>query len=382
VNSNRSNSPTSKNFVFVVENLRVGGIQRLVLDECYQLIAWGHHPSIISLSTNLDGDSMLETDTGFPLTENLNITYLNGNKFLHLRHFIKLLQSKPKGSLVISHSASAVPILRVASILLRRKTRISLFIHQLLTLSDRKQKVKRIFYSFFANEIAFSSKQFQLDWQFETKENSVLAHLLHRKMNFDRMGVYLPRLKWGELNGERLCISSVPHLIFMSRISSWKGSKDYLEICRRNVNENLHAIAFISRTNRSELFNSTEFSTFNSHVVYEKGLTGTYVDPRSIHIYPSNYGARVRFPQSIGMNVLEMVGRNIPSLISAEGFESWPELENSQLVKVVNWNLPTEVDGAISSTLNLTLEERVKEKTRLEGVISIEKHVSRIVDRY
>lgn len=382
MSTNTSKDFPSKSFIFVLENLRIGGIQRLALDECYQLIAWGHEATIISLSPNLDGDNMLETDGDFPLSGNLKIIHLDQSKKTHLKYFLKLLSSKPKGTLIVSHSASAAPILRIASIILKKNVKITLFIHQLLTLSDSKQKIKRFIYSSFANEIAFSSNQFLLDWQFEFTRNKMLRLLMNKKLNFDRMGVYLPRLKWGEVNGASLCLSDNPHLIFMSRISSWKGLEDYIEICRRNLNDNLHAIAFISRTNRSELFNPDEFDSSISHVVYEKGLTSVSVNPRSIHIYPSNYGPEVRFPQSIGMNVLEMVGRNIPSLISPEGFETWPEFKESQLVKVVDWSVATEVDSTILSMLNLSPEDRIKEKTRLESVISIEEHAKRIIKRH
>jgi hypothetical protein len=250
-----------------------------------------------------------------------------------------------------------------------------------MTLSDAKQKMKRFVYSLFANEIAFSSNQFLLDWNVELDRSKFHWVFYKKKMQFDRMGVYLPRLEWGKLNGKEVCESRVPHLIFMSRISTWKGSKDFTEICDRNLNQNLHAIAFVSPSSRKELFDPTEFSSETAHVLYARGLTNTLIDPNSVHIYPSNYGPKVRFPQSIGMNVLEMIACGIPSLISEEGFESWPELRDSLLVQVVNWDSTIEVDKAITSALNLSIEERRKATEKLLKTISIEQHVDRIVER-
>ncbi len=371
----------SQSFIFVVENLRIGGIQRLVLDECYQLIEWGHTPTIISLSPHLQGDSMLEIDTGYPLVKKVNVIYLNQSKLVHFRYFFKLIGGSSKEKLLISHSASATPVIRIASIFLGKRIKVTLFIHQLLALSDTKQKLKRFIYSLFANEIAFSSNQFLLDWQHEINKLPALRILFLKKMSFDRMGVYLPRLRWGTLNGEKICDLNVPHLVFMSRISSWKGSNTYVEICNRNLNAELHSIAFISRNNRIELFNPNDFRSAESHVVYEKGLTNVSLDPRSVHIYPSNYGPKIRFPQSIGMNVLEMLARGIPSLISPEGFESWPEFKNSSLVTIVNWSNPSAVDSAIADALDVTIKDRLAETVRLTSIISIERHVERIIER-
>jgi trehalose-6-phosphate synthase len=81
------------------------------------------------------------------------------------------------------------------------------------------------------------------------------------------------------------------------------------------------------------------------------------------------------------MNVLEMIASGIPSLISEEGFESWPELRDSLLVQVVNWDSKIEVDKAITSALNLSIEERRVATDKLLEVISIEQHVNRIIER-
>ncbi len=373
--------PQPQEFLFIVENMRIGGIQRLVLDECYRLIQLGYQASIISLSPQLMDDSILEVDSEFPLVQKISITYLESKKLFQLKHFCKLIRSNPRGKLITSHSASAVPLLRFVSVIQRKKINLTLYIHQLMTLSDAKQKMKRFVYSLFANEIAFSSNQFLLDWNVELDQSKFHWVFYKKKMQFDRMGVYLPRLEWGKLNGKAVCESRVPHLIFMSRISTWKGSKDFTEICDRNLNQNLHAIAFVSLSSRKELFDPIEFSSETAHALYARGLTNTLIDPYSIHIYPSNYGPKVRFPQSIGMNVLEMIANGIPSLISEEGFESWPELRDSLLVQVVNWDSTIEVDKAITSALNLSIEERRKATEKLLKTISIEQHVDRIVER-
>jgi hypothetical protein len=80
------------------------------------------------------------------------------------------------------------------------------------------------------------------------------------------------------------------------------------------------------------------------------------------------------------MNVLEMISQGIPSLISKEGFESWPELRESELVKVVDWTNTDEVSRTVESSRKLSGQIRNKEFENLSEAISIENHCHRLVN--
>ena len=79
------------------------------------------------------------------------------------------------------------------------------------------------------------------------------------------------------------------------------------------------------------------------------------------------------------MNVLEMISQGITSLISKEGFESWPELRESVLVKVVDWSNTDEVLRIVETSRNLPIQVRISEFEKLSEVISIENHCRRLV---
>jgi hypothetical protein len=131
---------------------------------------------------------------------------------------------------------------------------------------------------------------------------------------------------------------------------------------------------------RKDILNPEEFNTENSHVVFNSSVTSLQLNLGSVHLYPSDYGPSIKYPQSIGMNVLEMISQGIPSLISKDGFESWPELRESELVKVVDWTNKEEVLRAVESSRKLSSQSRKEEFEKLSGVISIEDHCRRLVN--
>ena len=83
-------SSTGQEFVIVAENLRIGGIQRLLIDETYQFIEWNSNPQIISLAPKLLGDHLPDLDAEFQKSKCLEITYLESNKFEQVKFFYKL----------------------------------------------------------------------------------------------------------------------------------------------------------------------------------------------------------------------------------------------------------------------------------------------------
>jgi hypothetical protein len=359
---------------FLTENLRTGGIQRLLLDECYQLIEWGYQPKITSLTQPVKNDSIVELDEGFELLKLIDIEYLKPGKLRQINHFRRLIKKNSDLQVFVSHSVTGSVLARIGSVLAFRNIRIILNIHQLLTLSDRVQKLKRVIYSLSADRINFSSKQFQLDWEAELENRFILKRLLSNKFEFNRMGVYLPRLESLQYDKKNFCSAKVPHLIFLSRISSWKGFSKFNEVTKGLKSSELHAAAVTIFSDKKSYFDPSLFEDSYSHLAYNLSVAKLSLNPDSIHLYPSDYGSKVRFPQSIGMNVLEMVSQGIPSLISKENFESWPEFRNSQLIRIVDWTDLSGVHKDIKKILNESREAKLSETRKLRKVISIEKH--------
>ena len=122
-----------------------------------------------------------------------------------------------------------------------------------------------------------------------------------------------------------------------------------------------------------------ELDKHDNHAFYSKSPASFKYPSKSLHIYPTNYGDSVKYPQSIGMNVLEFLALGVPSLISIEGFQSWPELEKSVLIETCNWFNPLEVDKKANKLLNVDEASARDESLKLRESISIERHVTNLV---
>lgn len=368
------------NFAIVAENLRIGGVQRLLIDETYQFLEWNFTPKIISLSTRLQGDHLPDLDLEFSECQNLDITYLNQNKISQIKYFFHLVRTKESPRIYITHSITGALILRISSMLAFKRIQIILQIHQLISLSDKRQQLKRFMYSICASHVLFSSKQFLLEWELQLRKLKLLRFLYRKKLEFVRMGVYLPRLASSDFKKRKLCNAEVPHLIFLSRVTTWKGFEKFKSITNEFSSKELHTLAMTSSNYREDIFNPDEFNTDESHVIFNSSVTSLALSLGSVHLYPSDYGPKIIYPQAIGMNVLEMISQGIPSLISSEGFESWPELQGSDLVKVVDWTNEDEVLNKVQSSSRLSSQTRTAESQKLSEVISIEEHCRRLVN--
>jgi len=364
----------SKEVVFIVDNLRIGGIQRLVLDESYQFIEWGFKVSIISLSPPLQGDQIINVDRNYPLINKIKIFYFRPNKFHQIFSFAKLLKKNKSQDIFISHSTTGAFLIRISSLIVFKKIKIILFIHQFLSLSKSIQAFKRVFYSFFCDHLFFSSKQFLVNWEQLVNRNIILKLLSCKKTKFVRMGVYLPRLKYSYPKNYLRFEEYSPSLVYLSRLTEWKGFNKYLEICNSNLGLKINCIIFAAQINlidTSKLLNSDLRSV---QVLYETGAAEFRVPYGSVHIYPTHYGRLIDNPQSIGMNVLEMIAQGVPSIISTENFESWPELQQSILVRAVDWKDSTKLSEELEKCLKISAKSAQLESKKLSSAIEISNH--------
>jgi hypothetical protein len=157
----------------------------------------------------------------------------------------------------------------------------------------------------------------------------------------------------------------------MSRITTWKGFSVYSEFTKKFVNGSVHSLILTTKNGRPEIFDENLFIDELNHVVYESGVSNLELPHGSVHLYPTNYGKGVSYPQSIGMNVLELLAVGIPSVISPEGFQSWPELEGSMMISTNDWSDEVDLETQVLRLCNLTEVEVSAEVNRLLPVISI-----------
>jgi hypothetical protein len=246
-------------------------------------------------------------------------------------------------------------------------------------MSDLKQKLKRVMHSFFADSVTTSSFQFKLEWESYVKNNLLIKIFYRKKIDFNRMGVHLPRLRDSEKKGLSNCSSSSLHLLFMSRITTWKGYPIFAGICDKMASEGTHSVVISNENSRKDIFRMENYNNHKNHYVPNNGIANIKFFSEIVHLYPTNYGSHISYPQSIGMNVLECLALGIPSLISHDNYETWPEFRDNPMVRIVDWQNENEIVEIIKELSKLNQLEKKGHLIILEDAINIKNHVDKIL---
>jgi hypothetical protein len=357
-----------------LDDMRVGGIQRLVMDEAYSLSDLGHEVHIINFGMEFDSDSIVNLDRmNDEILESrlISILSLPQSKIAKLM-ILRTLVRKGRIEKVICHSPSTAMWFRVASSISLRKIQVFLWIHQVLSLSDRSQATKRVILSMFATKIYFSAIQFKFEWELNSVDRFLRMFRRKQGRAVDRLGIYLPRVLSGVKSFE--CTSASTHLIYASRLTPWKGLDKFEQLVNRtpdthpviltvNLPDTISPIIETARDRKNHLFVCEP-----PNVIANFG--------KSVHIYPTDYGDKVKFPQSIGLNVMEFAILGIPSLISREEITTYPQILESPLVEMVDWMNIDEVKNLIAALANLGIEERQEAAKEVQDSCSIESHIN------
>ena len=360
--------------VIIVDNLDIGGIQRFALDECYALKAVKEDYCLLVL-TNKKPNSMLVVDQEYLHNGTLNIHYLDYKITTKVIKFIKFLKvNKPR--IIISHSVTATLLARIASLLMLRNLKIYLWIHQAITLSSSLQAFKRVAYSNFASKLFFGAKHFESEWLEYINKRFYLKLLFYKKTHFSRLGVYLPRVLSPKF--KEVSIQKRESIIFASRLTNWKGFDKFREIANFDEYLNYNHIVLTSgnwASVETEKISDAEEDLF---VLANASPASLRSLRNAVHLYPTEYGIKTKYPQTIGLNVLEFLALGIPSLISKESFETYPELKNSILISTCQWNIPNDIKSKLSTLMNLDPSEKIQASIDLHQTISIDKHIDLI----
>jgi hypothetical protein len=371
---------TSKNqdseiVVIVVDNFRVGGIQRIALDEAYALVALGVKVMLVALEQAKDADDIRQIDGNYfseTKLQILHLPYSNFKKITTIKEILKTTSTKT----VISHSVKAIALFRFASLISLRSISIIGYIHQLITLSDRKQAFKRLLFLNLASVVHASSQQFISEISKLRESDKLVRIMFRRKIELDRMGVYLPRLL-GIAEYETIELEHTkPALIFLSRLVGWKGFAKYIEIAEA-LGPKYTYIVFSSRLYLNDESIARQCEKIGAIIVCNKSVAHLNIPGPFIHLYPTYYGQQVKFPQSIGMNVLECAALGIPSIISRDNFSTWPDLEQATLVQTTDWSI-RDVTDKITHLFDEGSIIEVNELNHIRKAVSIEGHIYRL----
>ena len=359
-------------YLIIVESLRIGGIERLALDEFYFLKKNNYDVNLIVLSekpTNKNG-TFLEGDRDLISEFNSSIFYVPGSRIEKLKYIERVIFqdiSKETEIVAFSHSLKGSVIFFGIKLIFGRNIWISTTIHQLPSLSENKQRLKRFFYAQFTNKLFAYSEAVKKDW-----DKHLITKIFGKSIKVNRNGVYLDRLNIFETQ-----MDDEKRIIWIGRNTSWKGLNKFIEIINYDELKDISVLIYVpygaedirKRLAGRKLVEIREGLTLRQH-------TAKRFD---VHFYPVDYGNHVQFIESISLNVLEFAAMGIPSLVTEKGVSTWPELVESGLLFETKWNDKDSILNNVERAFKVRLSK--KEIDRVRSLINIKNHLVNLIQK-
>ena len=325
--------------LIIVDDFRIGGIQRLALDQLYQLSEWGQKAEMLVLSEEPVSTSATfqHSETRMISSKSVEIKYLPGRRWPQAFKIRRLIKFK-KYEVIIAHSLRSAVIIKLFCYLKLLDCKVIVTIHQLPSLSAKVQRTRRFIYSQFSDSLKSYSLAVKRDWD-KRRESNILIRLVtfRRKIVVNRNGIYLGRLPILNMTCQGKT-DSYPRLVFIGRLTAWKGLTKFLEIASSEALAN-YQILLITPTDPTDYLSNLEPS-LRGRISVEIGKSVSNIEfyPTDIHLYPADYGIHALFVESISLNVLEMACLGIRSIVTATGTGTWPELAELGIVIETDWS--------------------------------------------
>ncbi len=360
----------------IIDNFRVGGIQRLALDQLCMLADLG-----ISAQAYYRQASDTHNNSNFLILEKERITTkgilvqdLPERDWAQLKIIIQLLKSN-NFSIIINHSVGASVILRIAKIVTRKKVVIKTFIHQLPTLSAPIQRLKRFIYALSSDEIYGYSRAVVEDWNKRIHKNLLSRLILGRKQLIVlRNGIYLERLP--DIPTRTKFDKKEIRMVFIGRGVSWKNKEFIISTLRRHKDQNISVLLVLPYiTTENQRLLEIEFKEKIKFEIGKK-IEDIIFTPNDINIYPVNYGPDAEFIESVSLNCLEMACIGIPSIVTKDGVDTWPELVDLNIIHEVDWRKIPDFDNALKVVANLSFN--LEQLDKIRGLASITNNLTSI----
>ena len=363
------------NFLIICDTAKIGGIERLALDQSYELSRKFQKSEIIIvvLSPQVANLSASFIVNESEIIKNLGINILYApNKRLNQFYFLKELLREKNISHILAHSLRGSVITWWLRAIYRFNLTIHTTIHQLPSLTSTNQHLRRAFYSQFSDKLFIFSSAAERDWNYR-RDKSLIVRLVssRRKVNLCRNGVYLPRLQPRELSNTK---ADVKRLVFIGRLTAWKGLETFFNIAQLNEFKDMEVLLVTPVDPLSHLVNLESSLRNRIQTVVGRSISEIEFKEGDLHLYPASYGDN-NFVEGISINVLEMACLGIPSIVTKNGCVTWPELYDLGLVYEVDW-------GKIDAIVNITTQINIKlnNVTNVRSIIDIKNNLNQILE--
>jgi len=306
-----------------IDNLRIGGFQRLCLDQAYALSQQDFSVEIHVLSAiELSNPSFLSSESSLINDRKIIVHFLSERLFFQLRSILKVIRNMPQNDIVISHGLRATALLWMGQKISFKNFKFLTTIHQLPTLSASRQRLKRFVYSQLSPFLTAYSEAVVNDWNYRVSHFPAVIRKRYPRLDVFNILVIVPEI-------------SDSH---RSQLKEEFGERIQFQIGK----------------------------SFNSYTAV-KG---------DVHFYAAQYGEKAKFIESISLNCLEMASVGTPSVVTKGGLNTWPELKNLSVFWECDWtNREATVDTIIKAS---QIDIYEKEILRIRDLIDINHNVLKI----
>jgi glycosyltransferase involved in cell wall biosynthesis len=360
-------------FIFV-DNLRIGGFQRLALDQAYGLGDRGFNTSILVLDDipTTRVPSFLTSEVALIETHNVKLASIGKTRKSQLLAMVRILKSQPAPTLLLSHSLRATLLLRIASWVSQQPAKIITTIHQLPTLSAPKQRLLRFVYAQFTWRLIAYSEAVKADWDARVNGNRMFKTLVARKrIQVIRNGIYLNRLP-SDVNAS--ADDTQRRLVYLGRNTAWKGINTFLEIAGQPELQHFELLFMIPDEKDLDVEALPNSIKHRIQVLAGKPISAFTPRKGDVHLYPANYGAAAKFVESVSLNCLELACLGVPTILTVRGLGTWPDLAGAGIFHETDWQ---DHSGIARTILEISHEritdwkiEEVKNKVSIQNQIS------------
>lgn len=316
--------------IIAVENLRIGGYQRLALDQSYSLADKGISVLLLLLNPTDSGLRSFEiAESPLIIQKRIDIRRLSGNRLKDLYHLRRLMREFDSPLLVLSHSLRASVLFSFGKLGSRHKISIHTTIHQLPALSAPYQRFKRFIYAQFTDKLFGYSVAVCHDWE-------DCYWKLGKPIILLRNGIYLPRLVTNTVFPK--FARNTSRLIYLGRITGWKGVDVYLSLFKKPQFAQYGGLMMISEKSPEIEREIDRIGKRRIDLKVGANLSEYVPRPGDLHVYATNYGNKSKFSESISLNCLEMAAIGVRSLVSKSNCNTWPELTGSNIFIESEWD--------------------------------------------
>jgi hypothetical protein len=353
--------------LITVDNLNIGGIQRIALDQLYCFSEMKIKAVLVCMEPRETKRQITDVDEHFYSETTHKVRFLPSTFFRKIKDLFCVVVGE-NTTLAICYSPKSVALLRIIRILKRRNFQIHLIVGQTPTLSSKSQNFKRAIFLRLADKIFTTTPEFKAEFNLLRRNSWFYKIIFLDDIQVARIGLYLPRIETATYNAESIGLTHERPLLFYGRIIGWKGFSIFQEVLGF-LGEKFYAVVMTSHEYAGEL-NRHSFVEGNFRkTVFSKSVGSINWPNSAIHLYPTNYGAKTIFPMSISNNVLECMVLGIPSIVSVGSLEEIDQLQDSILVKVTTWE-KDDVIRIIKELMSYTREEFLEEANRIKDAFS------------